>query len=199
MICKCDPGFEGPACERRMCPKGDDPLTLQSGVNNGVQVDEEQKCLLVGSGISGEFTLSFTDWQGKEHETKPFGVTTVTALEIQEALQMLPNNIIPSVTVSLSGSGTAGLDIRVTFTAAENSGSQNLLLANHADRSAAGHQPKYAGLSGTITSFDCTREVQGTEESKVCAGRGVCDTELGVCNCFTGFYGHSCAMQTALQ
>eukprot|EP00948_MAST-09A_sp_MAST-9A-sp1_P004167 g4167.t1 len=39
-------------------------------------------------------------------------------------------------------------------------------------------------------------ETKGTKESEVCGGRGLCDSSQGVCNCFNGFTGESCSMQT---
>jgi hypothetical protein len=35
----------------------------------------------------------------------------------------------------------------------------------------------------------------GAEAGRDCSGRGVCDYSMGVCNCFTGFYGARCQFQ----
>ncbi|CAK9114232.1 Tenascin (TN) (Cytotactin) (GMEM) (GP 150-225) (Glioma-associated-extracellular matrix antigen) (Hexabrachion) (JI) (Myotendinous antigen) (Neuronectin) (Tenascin-C) (TN-C), partial [Durusdinium trenchii] len=207
-VCKCDPGFSGPACEDRMCPKGDDPLTLQYDAVNVAhgQKDEIQKIRIDSDGgaMSGEITLKFTDWMGKVHETRPLTIgSALTALEIQEALVALPNNVIPSVTVTLEtgGSDTTHYEYMVTFSASENSGTQPLLEIDASDKSAVGNQPVKAAavnLEYGTGLTEVTRHQTGTEESKVCSGRGICDTETGICSCFTGFYGHSCDRQTSL-
>lgn len=203
MICMCDPGYEGAGCELRMCPLGDDPLTLQSSVNNGFQVDEEQTCTITQSGaMTGKFTLKFTDWTGKQHETWPFDITTVTSAAVKEALQALPNNVIPDCTVDVSGDpSSANVVIVVTFTATENSGAQELLTIGTDDYSVDGHQPIKATIANFVTGTTlCAKTTVGTnEENSICSGRGTCNSETGECGCFTGFHGHSCASQTSLQ
>jgi len=44
-----------------------------------------------------------------------------------------------------------------------------------------------------IGTSDCV-----TGEQRDCSGRGICDYSSGVCNCFSGFYGESCNIQTVL-
>ncbi|GBG30332.1 Multiple epidermal growth factor-like domains protein 6 [Hondaea fermentalgiana] len=210
MVCLCDPGYEGPACERRMCPVGDDPLTLRSGFG-GDQVDEVQTITITPSANAFDdtsFTLKFTDWTGQLHETRPLAIQTLTAMEVTEALQAFPNNVIPSVTVTVTGAGTpftSAVAIAITFDSTDNAGTQPAITVDYSDKSAAGSQPVKGPLTcdgGTAIvagDIDYTVTTAGTEESKVCSGRGTCDSELGTCTCFTGYYGHACASQTALQ
>jgi hypothetical protein len=35
-------------------------------------------------------------------------------------------------------------------------------------------------------------------EPRDCSGRGMCDYSTGNCNCFKGFFGEDCSLQTAL-
>lgn len=39
---------------------------------------------------------------------------------------------------------------------------------------------------------------EGSVNGRDCSGRGICDYSSGMCECFSGFYGTSCNMQTAL-
>lgn len=199
MVCKCDPGFEGPACERRMCPVGDDPLTLS-------QTDNKQTCTISAVGnaaLTGKFTLKFTDWTGQVHETRAHDITTVTSLSLKESLLALPNNVVPAATVTVSGDpSSAPLVMVIEFTSSDNSGTLPLMTIESDDDSAQGHQPVRAKLSSAgdvAITATCVETVAGTAESKVCAGRGVCDSEAGKCVCHSGFYGHSCDKQTSLQ
>jgi hypothetical protein len=41
--------------------------------------------------------------------------------------------------------------------------------------------------------------VVGTKESHACSGRGSCDSEKGVCECFSGYTGNSCETQTTVM
>jgi hypothetical protein len=44
-----------------------------------------------------------------------------------------------------------------------------------------------------------TDATSGTKkEWNVCSGRGVCDSENGICGCFSGYTGEACAIQTVL-
>ncbi|CAM9250601.1 unnamed protein product [Laminaria digitata] len=42
-----------------------------------------------------------------------------------------------------------------------------------------------AGLSGNLCQVDCSN-------------RGTCDYETGLCDCYTGYYGHNCGLQSVL-
>lgn len=39
----------------------------------------------------------------------------------------------------------------------------------------------------------------GNEAGRDCSGRGICDYGIGVCGCFSGFYGTRCQYQTTLR
>jgi hypothetical protein len=38
----------------------------------------------------------------------------------------------------------------------------------------------------------------GNEAGRDCSGRGICDYEVGVCNCLDGFFGTACELQMIL-
>jgi len=114
--CKCDPHWEGHDCSSRKCPRGDDPLT--SGVN-------EVQTLANGNDFSannllGEFTITYQDVYGMKWTTRPLDVSSSTlANDVEYALENLPNRVIRSVTVAVTGSNSdaSGLSIAITFNA----------------------------------------------------------------------------------
>ena len=65
----------------------------------------------------------------------------------------------------------------------------------------------YSDMKPTHMSGACTLTVvynaenkgQGTMEASECSGRGLCDTDTGVCSCFKGYMGHDCSKQNSLS
>jgi len=146
---------------------------------------------------------------------------------IENALKALPHKVIDDVTVTTTegavpGDGVAAgyLDIFVTFTGAAVQGTQNLLQVEElaCDNGCYPFLPKGASQSET-TSSDGKITVGGsviqtaTQGSLMpyvtqsgaadynnyeCGRRGKCDYGSGLCECFDGYTGESCSIQTAL-
>jgi len=152
---------------------------------------------------SGEFTLTFTDLHGAVFTTAPIVYSTLgstTAANINNALEQLPNGVIPSVTVS----ATSNLIYVVTFDNAANSGVQNKLLVDYKGCRRSGCAPWYNGMSSTTAGATISFAVTDNSasltlsESSICSEHGVCDTSSGLCKCFHGYYGLNCNEQTVL-
>jgi len=247
--CKCDGGWTGFACDKRMCPKGDDPLTTESA--DGVTEKYEVQSIIVGDGddankADGFFTLSFTDAYGNDWTTRPIRVADpnefaaregnantdvtkpqdVTALEVRAALMEIPNHVFDDVEVNWQ-SVQENIDASnqkyfneytVTFISPATSGKQSLLRCNFKGCDFDGCQPRFTGigqLNNGITSDDnrkcvvrgyiesihisgSTKVNSGTAENAECSNRGICNTDDGVCECFEGYTGESCSIQTIL-
>jgi len=200
--CVCDSGWEGDKCDRKKCKKGDDPITRADfdGSSWNAQQAEVQTLTFgaVTATDSGEtYTLSYTDWRGQVWETWALDAYAGTAIEIEEALEALPNEAIPSITVTTTTafSGTGAAIFSITFDSSLNSGNQNLLTVNKAGCSTAGCQPKYAGAAGDVAITEAT---SGTTEWAVCSNRGTCNGDSGDCECFDGFTGEACEIQTII-
>lgn len=59
--CVCSDGYEGVSCERRSCPKGDDPLTTTAW--NGVERNEVQLIDCLCTSCTGGLYISFRGQQ----------------------------------------------------------------------------------------------------------------------------------------
>merc|ERR1712232_1161772 len=204
-VCECDPGFTGPGCAQRMCKLGDDPMSVYDATGTQTQTDEVQFVKIKSDAAitaGGSFRLEYTDWRGETWITHAIDFDSLSAVAVTEALQGLPNQAIPSVTVSMySGvpdAATAGAGFYVTFDSPETPGNQPALVINSDACVEHGCQPYSVGLAtgGTFT-FEVV-ETDGSEERLECAGRGICDSDSGLCKCFEGYYGEACTLQTVI-
>jgi len=193
--CVCDPGYTGPDCSMRECPRGDDPLSALAKDCGGATCRTETQQLVLDSGaaVSGTFTLGFQDWTGKSWTTADItlpstatDVSSTVATNINTALLAIPNDVIESVTVTGTGAQDGGnawydLTISVQFTA--NPGNINQLTAVE-----------------SIANFDITPSTTaaGNGEEVECSYRGLCDYETGLCSCFKGYWKDDCSMQSTL-
>ncbi|OQR92784.1 hypothetical protein ACHHYP_03203 [Achlya hypogyna] len=111
--CQCDPGWEGYSCNQRVCPKGDDPLTVNDPKFPAIpQSDMYQGIVL--SAVSMTFVLKYTDPYGNTWSTSAItsdtaGNSAVTCTRIQTALQRIPNLALYTTTLSGEGQVTATL------------------------------------------------------------------------------------------
>lgn len=212
MTCKCDPGYEGPDCSNRMCMRGDDPMSLRQVLSPQNLQSNEVQTIAINSGDStnlaeGSFTIKFTDWRGEKWETYPIKLNGVQpasgGFEVKEALEALPNHAVPSVDVAYTGD-SVDLEWAITFTSPANSGDLPALEINYTPCTVQGCQPYLVGLSIGTSAQDAetpvvTETTKGTTERLICSGRGECDSENGLCDCYEGYTGQACEQQTVIM
>jgi len=220
--CVCDPYYEGTDCSLRQCPRGDNILTLDqiSTVQEIVIYDSGAT-----AAPTGEFTLTFTDLYGGVWTTRPISHSASNlGTAIQDALTALPNSVIESIScvqnpdangdsstdnsVGLSAAVTNGYLVVCTFSGDQNAGVQNLIEVNLDGCNRAGCTPMYDGMHGgeiaTAIVTDVTNnalystETSPWKEATVCSEHGLCDTETGLCECFSGYFDEDCSKQTVL-
>lgn len=209
MHCNCDPGFTGPDCSERMCMPGDDPMSVRNEANPSLMQTNEVQTLTINAGdganyATGSFTLKFIDWRGEIWETWPIELVAAnpTGIEIEEALEALPNHAIPSVTVTYTGNAVNRV-WEIEFSDPANSGNIPALQVMTGGCTVVGCQPYYAGLTIGTNSGDAAiptvTSVDGTTENYICSGRGECDTDTGLCECHDGYTGQACESQTIIM
>lgn len=128
---------------------------------------------------------------------------TILADSVNSALLKLPHRVIDAATTTCAPVSTTGFTLTVEFTGEAVKGPQNLIQVEDylCD---AGCTPKLAkGASLILDHFSATKStVSESTPSEFnnyeCGRRGKCDYTSGICECFDGYYGESCNLQTAL-
>lgn len=195
--CKCDPGWTGADCSKRTCPQGIDPTCAED------TYDDVQAIDVTALGSDDYFTMEYLSLNGNRFQTYPIHRTDPGSI-LQHALEALPNMVIPSVQVSKSVSAFPPSYIfYVTFSDPTTAGKQATLVCNpnsYSDKLACenGVVPKLERTAGKtcIVTHVSGPEIEGTLEyttSSECSSRGRCDRETGICECFEGAGGYTCA------
>jgi hypothetical protein len=165
------------------------------------QVNQQQTIDLNPNGAfsDGKFTLTFADKFNGVWTTRPIGMPSSTAVlaaaEMQRALNGLPNEVIKGATVSCTK--TSNRYVYVVSFGKYNTGHQNLLQINVNGCNVEGCQPLFAATTQTwvlgYPKISVTRPA--TTENIVCSGRGACDSSVGICKCYSGYFGEACETQ----
>merc|ERR1711865_137996 len=139
--------------------------------------------------------------------------------QIKSALEGLPNGVIDEVSVGVNfvtnglvdyqaatyeASGDQWqLNMKITFTGTAVAGPQNFLIPQ-VDECLAGCTPKITGLNLVSVQDKVGAYSRVEEDTRAdfnnyeCGRRGKCDYDSGVCECFEGYTGLACGVQTAL-
>merc|ERR1712178_795 len=130
---------------------------------------------------------------------------------IEAALLNLPNKLIDGVMVNTTkivgytsgfqdADGHRVISFLVYFTGTSVSGPQNLLMVDTA-QCGDGCTPQLTGVDvksfGSELSY-VTEAIPADYNNYECGRRGKCDYDSGLCDCFEGYTGYKCQVQTAL-
>jgi len=124
MGCQCDPGYSGPDCSTKDCKYGIDPLYVDDDATarvEGVTYRVKNHTLTddsYGKGaISGTYALKFYDVFGEDYTTMPIP-HDANCYTVEDALDGLPNTVIPDDSVvchNSDGRGLVGEGYSLTF------------------------------------------------------------------------------------
>jgi len=132
MACECDSGYTGFDCSQRVCPRGDDPLTVTKSVCGNAACTNEVQGFTISSGGAlapnngGTYQIQFVDFDLATYFTDPFAVAVGSALTAAQhaanaaavvyALQSLPMGVTGNVTAASSTDHSGNSNTRLTVT-----------------------------------------------------------------------------------
>ncbi|KAA0152438.1 hypothetical protein FNF29_04004 [Cafeteria roenbergensis] len=195
--CDCDAGFTGLDCASRLCPIGDDPMTVAPSLNGQrwtVSVDFHG-----GFPTTAEIHLDIGNLEdGSTVSTRPINILANSTAPFEKTL--LDTGVIKSIassTVDYSESGVV-----YTFTLQDPLRLSFVRNRWESDCTVAGCQPrKLAPVPKDALEAGAafvSEEPHVKAESARCSNRGTCDPASGTCGCYEGFYGRACQYQTVL-
>jgi len=225
-MCVCDPGFTGPDCSQRMCPRNDDPLTWDKRYCGGTTCTWEIQSFTLSDSPLTTYRIGFTDsFNGTYFAYVPLDVSadpngfvaanlvatqkpgpTTSAGKLAAALRALPTGALHRVEVYPAGDSTATpaadstRTFRVTFVGV---GGNQAALTIEAVTGSGGlwYNPDHAAYNSaypTEASRVVVTTAEGNYEEIECSARGNCDTDSGTCACFKGYSGEACQNQNSL-
>merc|ERR1711988_1298834 len=107
MGCDCDAGYSGPDCSSRVCKYGADPLYYDDFQNVRFANFTLDFYMETTDDIAyGNYSIIFTDRHGEDWQTDPIDINAPCSV-IQDRLESLPNNVIPTGSVLCSRSQEA--------------------------------------------------------------------------------------------
>jgi len=119
MGCVCDPQYTGADCSLKQCKYGIDPL-YTNNYNTANMPAWRYKLGPTTGNLFGTYAIKFYDVFDEDYITEPIVFDGATTNPIEDALEALPNSVVPqgSVAVSFtadSGGATKGGEYKVTF------------------------------------------------------------------------------------
>lgn len=210
--CYCDAGYGDVDCSKRLCDQGTDVMDLRPDLTNpakhqiqNIVFDAHAPTLSEPGGLYGKtFALTFKSKLNETFTTEPIIFPTGPndlpsfLLDVEQALKRLPNRVIDDVDVSGSFDAAGSMaSLNVTFTGNHVQGPQNLLTVRSYE-CGDGCTPKITGLDLQLNTMSVLEKQRSDFNSYECGRRGKCDYTTGVCNCFAGYSGATCATISCL-
>ena len=210
--CKCDDGYSGYDCSLQVCPRGDDPLTVDQ--------DNERQLLMVSlpEGVTATssdwFTLQFNGWTTQRIYATDDAATVKTRLENLPSIREVTVTFLDEANFEVAGNANNLTDTTCAYEDAqfisveflqdfgdlpplrvkEANGQLNVARTCGVVKTACVtdnlyYQCDYENFLGQLDAdldYD-VQAVMGTKENAYCSNRGICDESTGLCQCSYNF------------
>eukprot|EP01039_Chlorochromonas_danica_P005706 gene5706-6290_t len=170
--CVCDEGYEGPACQFRSCPLGDDPTTVAYPATQLIDC-QCTTCL-------GTVQLSY---RGQVAAPLPYDAMPALVQSRLRTLKGLENVQVKAI-LGEELCSSDGSVLQVTFPRLKQPSALSIVAATGLRTSYLA--VRTGGFSSQILPSAKSYLAAGIEQA-VCSNHGICDTSSGTCACFNGF------------
>eukprot|EP00617_Octactis_speculum_P017428 CAMPEP_0185770852 /NCGR_PEP_ID=MMETSP1174-20130828/61538_1 /TAXON_ID=35687 /ORGANISM="Dictyocha speculum, Strain CCMP1381" /LENGTH=513 /DNA_ID=CAMNT_0028456465 /DNA_START=132 /DNA_END=1669 /DNA_ORIENTATION=+ len=184
--CVCHAGYFGPDCSSVMCPKADDPITIDQD-DRSISIN-----MTASSTLSGTVRVAFN---GQVASFSAGNFSTVTSAECSRAFTNLKN--VEEASCVATQWQESSVEYTVTFNEWPMFPEENNIHSHTGNPPISSFTCDISDVSGTDVSCRISDVVnENTKEYVYCGGRGKCDFETGDCACFDGFAGQACTVST---
>lgn len=206
--CVCDPEYGDVDCSKRLCQYGNDVMDQRDDLTTPRKFQKQKIMFQADDNLAGlggkSFALTFKSKLNETFTTLPINYFSSTddfhdfVLDVEEALERLPNRVIDNVEVHgyWSDNGNTAF-LNITFVGDNVQGPQNLITVKDIV-CGDGCTPKLTGLELQPGTQNITEVELADFNSFECGRRGKCDYSTGLCNCFAGYTGLSCSQIACL-
>jgi len=205
--CVCDPEYGDIDCSKRMCQFGTDVMDQRTDMSRDSYYQVQSITFIPDAQTNIEaartFALTFTSKLNETFTTIPIVYYTDASdfhafiLNIQKALEGLPNRVIDKVEVHGTYTNVFQTTVNITFVGTNVQGPQHLITVRDY-LCGDGCTPKLSGLRLSPGTNNVTEIQLSDFNSFECGRRGKCDYSTGLCQCFAGYTGESCNVITSL-
>jgi len=204
--CLCDAQYGDIDCSKRMCPYGTDVMDVRNNQDAAAKYQVQSILFETNYGTafgSQSFALTFKSKLNETFTTIPIAFEPYSydlhdfVLNVQNALEGLPNRVIDKVEVHASQTFDTVFTLNVSFVGDSVQGPQNLLTVE-SYLCGDGCTPRITGANWMPKTQNITELQLSDFNSFECGRRGKCDYSTGICNCFAGYTGINCNTITAL-
>lgn len=186
MMCECDPGFFGADCSLTMCPKGDDPLTINQ---NYRKISLELRT--TSSGFAGAIGITF------QAVTSYIDLSNPSDVKCKESLEKSPH--IGTIGCTITQTTASIWDITLEFYSFPTYARSNNLYSHDGNPLVTDFTCDESQETTSSRTITCTFEdvvSDNIREYAYCSNRGTCDFTTGYCSCNPGFGGGACSNST---
>lgn len=221
-VCVCDATYTEEDCSKRMCPHGTDVLDVRDNLLVAELKHKQYITLIEDDDTFADtdlqtFALTFKSRINETYTTYPISFDKTSLADkvdlrddIHLALLSLPNRVIDECVVNVYSkivhdgavdTEVRQTDIEIIFTGDAVQGPQNLIMVEDI-LCEEGCSPRLTGLKlqHKVNYFQSNITVTQDPDlnSYECGRRGKCDYETGLCQCYLGYTGENCNIQTDL-